>query len=806
MLVLPPALAALNAYRQFIVYTLQPSRTRPGKTDKFPVHPVTGAWPVNAHDPTIWHDAPSAIAAAAARGSSHGIGFVFTEGDPLWFIDIDSCLQTDNTWSPIAQQLLQVFAGAAVEVSSSGRGLHIIGSGTAPEHGCKNAAHSLEFYTSGRFVALTGIHAQGDAGTDHSRVLPWLVSSYFPNVAPAVDIDWTDAPCADWRGPEDDATLIARALRSQSARAAFGHGASFAALWEADVTALARAFPDPLRPYDESSADAALAQHLMFWTGRHASRVLSLMKQSALVRPKWERDDYLRRTIGKALAQSVDVLQDKPPEPMPAEPSEDDPSPRPQAATGNTFLSIAEQAGLFAGCVYVADGHQVLVPGGRMIKPEQFRTRFGGYSFPMDPANERVTRNAWEAFTESQALRAPRADSYTFRPDKPPGAVLVEDGQRMANTYWPVVTPRAKGDVSRFMRHLAMILPDERDRTLILSYMAACVQFKGYKFQWAPLLQGIEGNGKSLLSECVAFAVGARYSHFPKAAQIASQFNGWMYGKIFIGVEDVYVPEGREDVIEALKPMITRPTIEIEPKGQEKVTRSICCNFILNMNRKEGFRKTRNDRRFAPLYTAQQTMGDLERCGMRGEFFPDYYNWLRARGKYAGTVPGYAIISELLHTYAIPAEFGLDVLLSRAPETTSTNDAVLSGLGRVEQEINEAIEQGLPGFAGGWISSIMLERLLDRIRASARIPPNRRREILQSLGYDWHPHLLEGRVHNTIMYPDGGKPRLFVKTDGPHVLISGGAEIARAYAAAQDSPLLTPATIGGNVVSMPAKR
>ena len=33
---LPPALAAMGAYRQFIVYVAQPSRSRPGKTDKFP--------------------------------------------------------------------------------------------------------------------------------------------------------------------------------------------------------------------------------------------------------------------------------------------------------------------------------------------------------------------------------------------------------------------------------------------------------------------------------------------------------------------------------------------------------------------------------------------------------------------------------------------------------------------------------------------------------------------------------------------------------------------------------------------------
>lgn len=41
------------------------------------------------------------------------------------------------------------------------------------------------------------------------------------------------------------------------------------------------------------------------------------------------------------------------------------------------------------------------------------------------------------------------------------------------------------------------------------------------------------------------------------------------------------------------------------------------------------------------------------------------------------------------------------------------------------------------------------------------VPRNKRRELLRSLGYDWHPALegTNGRVNNVVM-PDNGKPRL----------------------------------------------
>lgn len=775
---LPSAFDALNLFRQFIVFVLQPSKNRPGKTDKFPIDHRTGQI-ANAHDPAIWADAQTAIASAKRFGVGYGVGFVLTENDPFWFLDIDDCLEPCGTkWSPLALHLLTAFNGAAVEVSSSARGLHVIGSGRPPPHSCRNSNLKLEFYTSGRFIALTGLQANGSASFQGDNILSWLIENFFPVSVTHEPTEWTNSPCDKWRGPSDDQDLISWALRSQSAKSIFSNGATFKDLWEKNIEVLARAYPDPDRSlgYNESSADAALAQHLAFWTGNDCERIRRLMYQSALVREKWNREDYLPRTIQGACGRQKEWLEVKQPEPIVSSHSNQGASPKPVLVSGNTFLTIDQQIEIFTGCIYIADENRILIPGGYTLNNERFKVMYGGYSMPMDNKNERVTRNAWEAFTESQAFRAPRVNSACFRPDLAPGSILEKDGQRLANIWWPVETPRLKGDITPFMNHMIKLFPDPTDRMIILCYIAAIVQHKGIKFQWCPLLQGVEGNGKTLITRCVAFAIGDRYTHYPKAAEIAGKFNDWLYAKIFIAVEDIYVPDARMEVMEIMKPMVTSERQEIEPKGGAKITRDICANFLINTNHKDGLRKTRSDRRFAPFYTPQQTVGDLKTDGMLGEYFPNLYEWL-AKG-------GYAIVSEFLHTFEIPDIYNPATLCKRAPATTSTENAITHGLGGIEQEVLEAIEQGVPGFRGGWVSSMMLERLLEKLNATRRIPQNKRRDLLISLGYDWHPGLKDGRVNRNVS-PDTAKPRLFIKNDHADKHIIGGSLIADAYEKAQ---------------------
>lgn len=855
---LPEALTPLAAYRQFILWMLA---ERDGKQVKLPVDHRTASVG-DAHNPEVWLDAQTALTTAAAYGSDYGVGFVFTDNDPFFFVDLDKCLEADNTtWSPVATDVMARIPGAAIEVSQSGRGLHIIGMGTAPEHSCKNVPLGLELYTEGRFVALTGINAIGTAGLDCTAYLPELIDTYFPPKGAAKGQEWTTAPVEGWNGPTDDDELITKALSSQSAGGVFGGRSTFSALWEGHEETLAQSYPDDEgeRAYDGSSADAALAQHLAFWTGNNCERIERLMWKSGLVREKWTvHKRYLFMTITRATSlqetfytggkppanpqgvataeqfgapklrassdaqrsyadtvraqKLADCLgdeetikrlcsssganasakfwldnQDRTPEELVAmvTPIESAGNPLgsangPEIVAGHQYLGATLQIEHFAGCVYIQELHRVFTPAGALLKSEQFNATYGGYVFQLDETGDKTTRKAWEAFTESQIVRYPKANTLCFRPALPVGELVEEEGRILVNTYVPIDTECVKGDVTPFLSHLAKILPVEGDRDILLAYMAACIQHKGVKFQWAPLLQGAPGNGKTLFSRCVEAAVGRRYTHWPKASDIDNKFNAWLMNKLFIGVEDIVVPDHKREVIEAIKPMITNDVIELQAKGNDQFISDNYANFILNMNPRDGLRKDRNDRRFCVFYTAQQSADDVARDGMGGDYFPNIYQWLKTGG--------YAHVTEYLTNYVIPVELNPAGACHRAPETSSTAEAVQASMGGIEQEILEAIDEGRPGFAGGWVSSMAVERLLQQQRLSRAIPHNKRRDLMQSLGYDYHPALTNGRVNNFIAC-DGGKPRLFIKSEHIASNITSAAEVARLYQEAQGTPV-----------------
>lgn len=763
-------MSGFDAIRAFPQWLTWERVERAERVDKIPTHPQTGA-PCDAHDPANW----TTHAAAVATGRP--VAFVLTDRDPFFCVDIDHC-HDGSQWSPLAVEVCQWFDGCAVEVSQSGAGLHIWGTYQhCPEHGVKGPGYDL--FTRKRFIALSGNEPSGDSATDRTELINRMAAAMPPG-ADFAD-EWTDGPRDGWSGPESDEQLVQRALRSQSAAAVFGNKASFSDLWTGNDRVLSECYPssDPMKPYDASRADAALCAHLAFWTGADCERMDRLFRASALYRSKWERDSYGRQTIVQAAGKCTDVYSAArsatPPPARNPDVVESAPNAVVHAATfrtGMQYLMPDQQVELFRGCVYVRDVHRVFTPDGAMLKPDQFKSYYGGYVFALDSIGDKTTRNAWDAFTESQAVNFPKVNGLAFRPEIPPGSIVIEEGSSLINSYVPIDTPHTEGDPAPFVEHLRKLFPVDADREIIVAYMAAIVQFPGVKFQWCPLIQGAEGNGKTLLINAVANAVGWRYTHTPNAAELGGggqKFNSWLERKLFIGVEEIYVSDRRE-VSDALKPLITNSRIEIQGKGVDQHTGDNRGNFIMSTNHKDALIKNRNDRRYAVFFTAQQSADDIEAHGMGGDYFPNLYAWLRSGG--------YAIVTQWLRSYAIPDALNPAGALHRAPDTSSTNEVLELSRSFIEQEILEAIEQGLPGFAAPWVSTQAIDKLVESRRL--RLPRPKRGELMERLGYVLHPNLASGRL-NSVSVIDGGKPRLYVREGHPAAALEGAHDILVAY-------------------------
>tara|TARA_R100000951_G_scaffold104995_1_gene98495 strand:- start:373 stop:2847 length:2475 start_codon:yes stop_codon:yes gene_type:complete len=809
---LPQAFAGFVPYRQFIICEFSPKPK--GGTDKRPIDPRT-MLAGSIHDKDIWMDGPAACALATTLGPQYGVGFVFTVDDPFFFLDLDHCVDTETgELSDIANELISAAPGAAVEWSHSGDGVHIFGRGTFGGHKKKNREFGIEFYTEMRFAALTGEGAQGNCDIDCTAILTPTIEKYFPPETAIAGDDgevYTTEPRPEWDGPTDDDVLIAKALQSGSAAQKLSNTkASFADLFNANETVLAACYPevgDKGRAYGASEADAALAQHLAFWTGCDEARMDRIMRRSQLVRDKWEDrgDYYLPRTIKGATARQESVYSKQPNSPAPApaaqpvnaSPVAGTPAAATPAAPGTTavvedtpgvrFLSIEAQKEYFRDFVYVAELDSVFTPDtGKMWKQANFKNYFSNYTFALDTDNAKTTTNAWQAFCSSQGAKFKKVHDVEFRPDYPEGNIRENRGSLILNKYLDRRGRTLDGDPTPFLLLLEKMLPVEEDRVILLSYMAAAVQHMGVKFRYAPVVQGTEGNGKSTLGNIVEYAIGEEYTFKPSASSLVSdggKFNGWMGETIWIVLEDVHIPNNAGGAIDAMKPLITNSRIEIQAKGRDQQTGDNRGNWFILCNRKGDVPVTDSSRRYCSFFTAQQSAEDKLRDGMTDEYWGEFWDWMEGRGEGMEPKHGYAICHHLLATYEIPAKYN-PALISSAPRTSATAEAVVASRTQAQETVAEAINAGYVGFRDGWASSYHIDTLLDNKRQSIR--PNQRREMMKGLGYIWHPRLREGRCPTSVDAEGHGKPVLYVRED--HIAVLNEmqpAEVKAAYMKAQ---------------------
>jgi hypothetical protein len=512
-----PALEALKVHRQFILYRLSLSQTRPGKTDKFPCDASSRV--ASAHDPANWMTATDAASLAQQFGDGYGVGFVLTPNTRRFCLDIDNCLQPDNTWSPLAHELCAMFPGAAIEISTSSRGLHIWGSyaGDMPAHSCKNVPLGIELYHEGRFIALGRPEGTtGDVDTDCTMAVHAAIALYFP--LPAVQAlaqEWTTAPCAEWRGPTDDDALIQRAMRSQSTASAFRGKAAFADLWAANAEALGRSYSDPVRPYDASSADAALAQHLAFWTGKDCERIRRIMERSALARDKWEREDYLPRTILGAVGRQFEVLTDKAVSALP--PAMTVPSGTPDELMPDDFYAylpthsyINRRTREFLS-VDAVNGHLRRFGDSLGMKPAAWLDMF-----------QAVHQMSWQP-SRPEIIDGMIADNGYLRPD-PTG--------RIYNLYRPSDAVASDADASPWVEHVRRLYLEDAEH--LIKWFAYRIQNPGEKINHALVIGGAQGIGKDLLLEPLRYGVGESNFADINPGDLFKDFTGWVESTLII--------------------------------------------------------------------------------------------------------------------------------------------------------------------------------------------------------------------------------------------------------------------------------
>ena len=748
---LPSQLSALREYSQFIVCKLS-YNTDEKKLLKLPLNHMTFR-EHNPLDPSIWLDYDDAVEKLMGLGNNYGVGFVLTENDPFFCLDMDGCLYR-NALKPEYATFVDRLDGCAIEVSQSLEGLHVWGQSqeklSHTTHSTFKVANKpVELYSKNRFIFLTGevwLNRKGSVSYDAAVALNALISDYFTSSVGHNDShDWTETPHTDWNGYHDDEKLIASALKSKSVRHIFTGKASFFDLWTPNVGVLSREFPSMkgTEDYDASRVDAALAQHLAFWTGNHCERMFQLMQKSELKREKWEREDYLRNTILNAVKRqrefhNLGKLSKK------------------EGAQDRIFFDSEKIYEEWKNCIYVKDINRVFMPNGMYLSPEVFRNSHGGCCFQTSPIGAeklKTTTNAWNAYNESLCFRPKRVDTTCFLPQNEFQEILMVNGLSAVNTWKKPEIPRKRGSAAIFEDLVHTIFPLGDDAVILLSYFAAIVQYLGVKFDWAVYMQGVQGTGKTTLILFLQKIIGLRYVHETRAGELNSRFNQWMIDKLLITINEINIANDPL-IYEVIKNLVTGHLHEIEGKGVNKINKQICCNYIFTGNYKDGLPLVENERRFAVFFTKQQRKAELIRDGLTPSYFTRIYDFMDNK-------EGVAIVGNFLSEYKIPDKYDPTKDARRAPETSAMQEAIEFGKPHLEQEIQELVEQEQIGFRGGWISGNYLDNILRRWGFS-KLSFVHRNQLVLNLGYIKHPGLPEGRVpFRKTVQPDNMRVRLY---------------------------------------------
>ncbi|PGW24526.1 DNA primase [Bacillus thuringiensis] len=285
--------AELKALPQWILWKFE---TRNGKQTKVPCQ-VTGEM-AQANNRRTWSTFATAVK-FYLEGDYDGIGFVFSRQDNYIGIDIDKCV-VDGKTNAFATEIIDTL-DSYTEFSPSEKGIHIIIKGSLPQSvlgtGRKNTKHGLEIYSYGRFFTFTGNRENSNDVYDRTDELAEVFEQYFDDS----DIQGR-VNLAEFE--KDEIKISNESLWEKMFRSKNGD----------EIRSL---YNGSLINDDHSASDLALCNYLAFWTGKSATRMDAMFRESSLIRDKWDvihfsdtNETYGERTIGVAISSTSTTILD----------------------------------------------------------------------------------------------------------------------------------------------------------------------------------------------------------------------------------------------------------------------------------------------------------------------------------------------------------------------------------------------------------------------------------------------------------------------------------------------------------------
>lgn len=262
-----------------------PGRLKPAKIP----HSVDGKR-ADATNPTTWSTYTECLEKLATYD---GLGFVFDPSDNIFGVDYDGVRDKDTGEidPDIFEEVLSL--NSYTEVSPSGTGLHVILRGTKPGAACR--AGCREMYETGRYFTVTGNHLPGTPIAITSPTVDKIKVVYDKIVSEQATPKKTKSPAEVASGTENGKTKQRSPDLTDEEVISLLMGSRLATLFE-------ELCDGNLSEYDNdaSAADYHLCRLISFYTQK-PDQIERIARRSKLARDKWDRPDYVERTISSAI-------------------------------------------------------------------------------------------------------------------------------------------------------------------------------------------------------------------------------------------------------------------------------------------------------------------------------------------------------------------------------------------------------------------------------------------------------------------------------------------------------------------------
>ena len=187
--------------------------------------------------------------------------------------------------------------------------------------------------------------------------------------------------------------------------------------------------------------------------------------------------------------------------------------------------------------------------------------------------------------------------------------------------------PRDVKNVQRVKDHIAHLLRNPNEQRMLIDWLSWIVQNPGKHVNYAILLQGVEGDGKSFFGAMMQAVMGVSNVTMLNAHIFESDFTDWTVGQCLNCVEEVRIVKAQNkfEVINRIKPYITNDVIEVHPKGKAIFNAKNTTSYLLFSNHKDALPIDDDGRRYLVLFSNWQRRVQIEAFK---EANPRYYELL----------------------------------------------------------------------------------------------------------------------------------------------------------------------------------